>query len=61
MSDITSEPENAGDREGSGPDVPDDDREAAALMRAVMRAQEMHREGGVDPELDERGADPGPG
>jgi hypothetical protein len=30
-------------------------------MRAVMRAQERHREGGVDPELEVPDADPGPG
>lgn len=41
------------------PDVLDEDREAA-MMRAVMRAQEKHREGGVDPELDDADADPGP-
>ena len=29
-----------------------------AKMRAVMRASEKHREGGVDPELE--GADPDP-
>ena len=31
-----------------------------ARMRAVMRASEKHREGGVDPELEEADADPGP-
>ena len=44
---------------GSEPDVVDDD-EIAAKMRAVMRAQEIHREGGVDPELEVTDADPGP-
>ncbi len=59
MSDHTSVPGNFGDQLGSEPDVPDDAREAA-MMRAVMRAQEKHREGGIDPELDEPDADPGP-
>ncbi len=29
-----------------------------AKMRAVMRASEKHREGGVDPELEDADADP---
>jgi hypothetical protein len=37
-----------------------DDDEIAAKMEAVMRAQEKHREGGVDPELEVTDADPGP-
>jgi len=37
-----------------------DDDEIAVKMRAVMRAQERHREGGVDPELDDADADPEP-
>ena len=48
MSDHTSEPGRTGDEPG----VPDEDREAA-MMRDVMRRQEQHREGGVDPELDD--------
>jgi hypothetical protein len=59
MSDHTSAQGNSGDQLGSEPDVADDAREAA-MMRAVMRAQEKHREGGIDPELDEPDADPGP-
>jgi hypothetical protein len=49
----------------SGPSAPDsdgvdEDREVA-LMREVMREQERHREGGVEPWLrDEAGEDPGP-
>ena len=31
-----------------------------AKMRAVMRASEKHREGGVDPELEVTDADPDP-
>jgi hypothetical protein len=34
----------------SKPEVTAEDREAA-MMRKVMRAQERHREGGVDPDL----------
>jgi hypothetical protein len=41
-----------------GPVAPDEIGEAA-LMREVLREQEQHREGGVDPELDEPGQDPG--
>ena len=52
-------PGNADDQPGSEPDVADDD-ELAAKMAAVMRAQERHREGGVDPELEVTDADPGP-
>jgi hypothetical protein len=52
-------PEDADDQRGNEPDVADDD-EIAAKMRAVMRAQERHREGGVDPELDDADADPEP-
>jgi hypothetical protein len=37
-----------------------DEDEIAAKMEAVMRAQEKHREGGVDPELEVTDADPGP-
>jgi hypothetical protein len=29
-------------------------------MRAVMRASEKHREGGVDPDLEDEDADPAP-
>jgi hypothetical protein len=45
---------------GDDSDVQDDDREAA-LMREVLRAQEQHREGGVDPELEVTDQDPGTG
>ena len=59
MSDHRPAPEDADDERGSEPDVADDD-EIAAKMRAVMRVQEMHREGGVDPELEVGDADPEP-
>ena len=55
MSDRMPAPGDAGDQ----PDVADHD-EIAAKMEAVMRAQERHREGGVDPELEVTDADPGP-
>jgi hypothetical protein len=58
MSDRTSEPENADDQRDSEPDLPDNAE--FAKMRAVMRASEKHREGGVDPELEDADADPGP-
>ena len=55
MSDRMPAPGDADDQ----PDVADDD-EIAAKMEAVMRAQEKHREGGVDPELEDTDADPDP-
>jgi hypothetical protein len=42
-----------------GPDAPEETSEAA-LLREVLREQEEHREGGVDPELDESDGDPSP-
>jgi hypothetical protein len=56
MSDRVPAPGDADDQPGSEPDVPDDDE--FAKMRAVMRAQEQHREGGVDLDLED--VDPGP-
>jgi hypothetical protein len=58
MSDRKSTPEDAGDQRGSEPDM--SDAPEFAKMRAVMRASEKHREGGVDPELEDADADPGP-
>lgn len=42
----------------SSGDEPDrlDDTDEAELMRKVLRAQERHREGGVEPELGPAGA-----
>ena len=57
MSDRVPAPGGAGDQSRGEPDMADDDE--FAKMRAVMRAQEKHREGGVDPELED--VDPGPG
>jgi hypothetical protein len=57
MSDLTPAPGDADDQLGSEPEVVADSDEFEK-MRAVMRAQEKHREGGVDPELEVAGADP---
>ena len=59
MTDRTPAPGDADDRPGSEPGRADDD-EIAAKAEALMRAQERHREGGVDPELEVVEADPGP-
>ena len=53
MSDQASAPGGAAE---SRPEVTAEDREAA-MMRKVMRVQEAHREGGVDPDLDDAEAD----
>ena len=58
MSDRMPALEDADDQRGSEPDVADTDE--FAKMRAVMRASEKHREGGVDPELEVADADPSP-
>jgi hypothetical protein len=52
-------PGSSGEKPGQDPDVEDEAREGA-LMREVLRTQEQHREGGVDPELDETNEDPRP-
>lgn len=59
MSDHTPEPGDADDQRGNEPEVADDDQ-IVAKMRAVMRASENHREGGVDPELEVADTDPDP-
>jgi hypothetical protein len=51
MSDRMPEPGNAGDQGGSQADAWD--TAEFAKMRAVMRASEKHREGGVDSELED--------
>jgi hypothetical protein len=51
-------PGDADDQRGSGSDLSGTDE--FAKMRAVMRASEKHREGGVDPELEVADADPDP-
>lgn len=60
MSDQASEPGGSGGEADSGPEMAAEDREAA-MMRKVMRMQEGHREGGVDPDLDDADAGAGPG
>jgi hypothetical protein len=52
------EPEDAGAQLGSEPDL--SATAEFAKLRAVMRASEKHREGGVDPELEDTDADSGP-
>jgi hypothetical protein len=59
MSDHIPAAGDAGDQSGSEPDMSATDE--FARMRAVMRASEKHREGGVDPELEVADADPGAG
>jgi hypothetical protein len=51
MSDQKQMPGNSGDEPDNDVGLPDDAREAA-LIRKVLRVQELHREGGIDPELD---------
>ena len=58
MSDRIPASGDADDQRGSEPDLSATDE--FAKMRAVMRASEKHREGGVDPELEVADADPGP-
>jgi hypothetical protein len=60
MSDQPSAPDGSGGVADSSPEVAAEDHEAA-MMRKVMRMQESHREGGVDPDLDDAEADAGPG
>ena len=57
VSDRMPEPENAGAQPGSEPDM--SHTAEFAKLRAVMRASEKHREGGVDPDLEDTDADPG--
>ena len=59
MSDQTPVSGGSGDEPKGEPEVMDEAHEAA-MMRAVMRAQEEHREGGVDRELDDPDAGPEP-
>jgi hypothetical protein len=58
MSNGMPAPGDPADQRGSEPDLSATDE--FAKMRAVMRASEKHREGGVDPELEVTDADPGP-
>jgi hypothetical protein len=56
MTDRTPEPGNAADPYGSDPDM--SHTAEFARIRAVMRASEKHREGGIDPELEDEDEDP---
>jgi hypothetical protein len=60
MNDQTPAPGGPGDEPKGEPEVMDEASEAA-MMRAVMRVQEEHREGGIDPELDDADAGSEPG
>ena len=51
MSERASTPDSSEDETRRDSDVLDDAR-AADLMREVIRMQERHREGGIEPELD---------
>jgi hypothetical protein len=57
MSDQEQAPDSSSDELHGEADLLDDAREAA-LIRKVLRTQERHREGGVDPELDVDGEEP---
>jgi len=59
MDNRASTPGSSDDERSGKPEVPDDAREAA-LLRDVLRAQERHREGGIEPELGGADADPEP-
>jgi hypothetical protein len=61
MSDQATAPDGSGGEADSGPDVTAEEQHEAAIMRKVMRMQERHREGGIDPDLDDTDADAGPG
>jgi hypothetical protein len=53
-------PGNSGEQPGHDRGVEDEARDAA-LMREILRTQEQHREGGIEPGLDETSKDPRPG
>ena len=59
MSDHTPAPGDPGGKPEGESDVLDESSEAA-MMRAVMRTQEKHREGGVDPDLGDADVDSAP-
>ena len=53
-------PGSQGEKPRQVPGAEDEAREAV-LMQEILRRQEEHREGGVEPELDETNEDPRPG
>jgi len=59
MGNRASTPGSSDDEQSGKPEVLDDAREAA-LLRDVLRTQERHREGGIEPELGDEDADPEP-
>jgi hypothetical protein len=52
-------PGNSGDEPADEASLLDDAAREAALIRKVLRAQEQHREGGIDPELAVDDEEPG--
>jgi hypothetical protein len=48
-----------GEQPGPDPELLDEARETA-MMREIVRRQERHHEGGVEPELEERDEEAGP-
>jgi hypothetical protein len=60
MSDQASTP-GSSDNDLNGESDRLDDAREAALMREIIRKQERHREGGVEPELDDADTDREPG
>ena len=60
MSDQASTP-GSSDDDLNGESGRLDDASEAALMREIIRRQERHREGGVEPELDDADEGPEPG
>jgi len=59
MSERAAAPDGSGDKPDDEPGTMDDAHEAA-LMREMLRAQEQHREGGVEPGLDDQDSQAGP-
>lgn len=60
MNERAQAPGSSGEKPGHEPGLEDEAREAA-LIREVLRKQEQHREGGVEPELDELNEGPSTG
>ena len=58
MSERAPTPGSSGNEPNGEPGALDDEREAA-LMREVLREQEQHREGGIEPGLQDPDTPPG--
>ncbi|HEX9066568.1 MAG TPA: hypothetical protein VF843_15780 [Streptosporangiaceae bacterium] len=54
-----TEHEQHQDQAGQAGPADDTDAAEAELIKKVLRTQERHREGGIDPELAEGAGDPG--